>query len=240
MIRAILFDMGGTLDGDGQHWLDRFARLYEEAGAMLPRERVRAAFDHAERCTAADAAMAVAHLDAMVDRHLTWQLEYLCDEGVIAIDQRPRLRAWMLPRFTAPMRAAGNANVPLLASLKAQGFELGVVSNACGNVDRLCDDLGYSSYLSVVIDSHRVGVAKPDPAIFQLAANRLGVPPTAIVMVGDSYERDMVPAKSIGMTTAWLPGTTAQSSGDRGAADVVLQRLADLPTAIDLRSRTVA
>ena len=40
MIRAVLFDMGGTLDGDGVHWLDRFARLYAEAGVTLPRERL--------------------------------------------------------------------------------------------------------------------------------------------------------------------------------------------------------
>jgi FMN phosphatase YigB (HAD superfamily) len=240
MIRAILFDMGGTLDGDGQPWLDRFAGLYEEAGAKLPREIVRAAFDHAERCMAADASMAVSHLDEMIDRHLGWQLDRLCVTGSIADSQRRDLEAWMLPRFIAPIRAAGIANAPLLADLKAQGFQLGVVSNACGNVDRLCDDLGYSRYLSFVIDSHRVGIAKPDPAIYRLAVDRLGLPPAVIMMVGDSFERDMVPAKAIGMTTAWLRGTGGRSDWATGAVDVVLERLADLRTAVALQSRTVA
>ena len=49
MIRAILFDMGGTLDGDGLHWLERFLALYEAFGVELPRESIRDAFDEAER-----------------------------------------------------------------------------------------------------------------------------------------------------------------------------------------------
>ena len=39
MIRAILFDMGGTLDGDGVHWLDRFEILYARAGVAVAARR---------------------------------------------------------------------------------------------------------------------------------------------------------------------------------------------------------
>ena len=49
MIRTILFDMGGTLDGDGLHWLERFVALYRDFGVELPRETIREAFDEAER-----------------------------------------------------------------------------------------------------------------------------------------------------------------------------------------------
>ena len=45
MIRAILFDMGGTLDGDGQHWQDRFIALYRSFGIELPRQTIGDAFD---------------------------------------------------------------------------------------------------------------------------------------------------------------------------------------------------
>ena len=38
MIRAIFFDMGGTLDGDGLHWLERFLALYKAFGVDLSRE----------------------------------------------------------------------------------------------------------------------------------------------------------------------------------------------------------
>ncbi len=49
MYRAILFDMGGTLDGDGLHWLDRFVASYAEEGLVLGRDTIRAAFDEADR-----------------------------------------------------------------------------------------------------------------------------------------------------------------------------------------------
>ena len=75
--QAILFDMGGTLDGDGLHWLDHFETLYARAGIALPREIRRAAFDEAERRAAVDEEIAHARLADMIDRHVAWQFEFL-------------------------------------------------------------------------------------------------------------------------------------------------------------------
>src|SRR5436190_10446082 len=198
MIRAVLFDMGGTLDGDAGHWLDRFAALYADVGLSLPRERVRSAFDDAERRAAVDDVIATANLNVMVDRHVAWQLAYLAAD--------PEVRQAIVDRFVAPVRAAAVDNVRMLAELSARGLKLGVVSNGCGNVDVLCADLGYAPYLSAIVDSRRVGLYKPDPAIFIFAAARIGVPAATTMMVGDSFDRDIRPAKSAGMTTAWLEG----------------------------------
>jgi FMN phosphatase YigB (HAD superfamily) len=176
---AVLFDMGGTLDGDGLHWLNRFDGLYAEAGLPLPRERLRAAFDDAERRAAVDESMATAHLDAMVDQHVAWQLAYL------DLDP-PALRQVIVERFAAAVRATAARNVRMLADLAARGFKLGVVSNGCGNVDVLCGDLGYAPHLTAIVDSRRAGLYKPDPAIFIHAAARVGVAPANTLMVGDS------------------------------------------------------
>src|SRR5713101_4944747 len=84
-LRAICFDYGGTLDGPADHWLDRFARLYEEAGLTLAFDRVRDAFDHATRCAYADARVAHMGLQALIDFHVARQLEQLgVDDGAIA------------------------------------------------------------------------------------------------------------------------------------------------------------
>src|SRR5437899_1375099 len=198
MIRALLFDMGGTLDGDGLHWLDRFAALYAEAGVQLPRDRIRAAFDEAERRAAVDDAIATSHLDAMVSRHVAWQLAHLG----LTLPGAP-----IVDRFVAPIRRAAADNVRVLSQLSGRGLKLGVVSNGCGNVDLLCGDLGYAPYLSAVVDSRRVGLYKPDHAIFIYAAPMLGVAPAHVLMVGDSLDRDIRPARSAGMATAWLEGT---------------------------------
>src|SRR5581483_4646242 len=218
MLRALLFDMGGTLDGDGLHWLDRFVRLYADAGLELPRERVRAAFDAAERRAAVDEAIAGAGLTAMVAQHVAWQLEEL------SLD-RPELHAVIVDRFVDAVRASASTNARLLAGLAARGLKLGVVSNGCGNVGVLCEELGYAPSLATVVDSRRVGLFKPDPAIFLYASSLLGVPAADTMMVGDSFDRDIRPAKGAGMATAWLEGPESRECPDPSLVDVRLRRL---------------
>jgi len=224
MPRAILFDMGGTLDG-GVHWLNRFAALYAESGLDPSRARLRAAFDEAERFSAVDDVMMTCGLDAMVDRHVMWQLAHLGADR--------SLRSTIVERFVTSVRHAAAENVPMLAALAERGLKLGVVSNGCGNVDVLCADLGYASYLSDIVDSRRVGLYKPDPAIFIFAAARLGLPARSIMMVGDSFDRDIRPARSSGMTTAWLADDASDECPDPSLVDVRLQRLSDLPAVLE-------
>ena len=248
MIRALLFDMGGTLDGDGVHWLDRFDQSYAAVGLTVPRDDLRAAFDEAERRASTDDQMGVAGFEAMVARHLDWQLEYLssCQELAPACaawhspEVRRRVASDVQRRFVEPVRRAVAANVGLLAELKARGFVLGVVSNGCGNVDRLCDDFGYTRFLSTIVDSRRVGLQKPDPAIYQYAVGQLGLPPSAIMMIGDSFERDIRPAASIGMRTAWLQGAGNRPCPDPALVDVRLDALGDLLRALEAPARTFA
>ena len=222
MVRAILFDMGGTLDGDGQHWLERFLVLYRDFGIDLPREKIRRAFDEAERRATTDEAMASADLGGMVQLHVKWQLADLRLPD-------PALEEHLVSGFLGPVRRAVSDNVRLLAELRTRDFILGVVSNGCGNVERLCADFGYTPYLSIIVDSRCVGVSKPDPAIFVYAAEKLRLDPGEIMMVGDSFERDVRPAKKIGMKTAWLEGPEPRDCPDPSLVDLRLRRLAELP-----------
>jgi putative hydrolase of the HAD superfamily len=225
MIQTILFDMGGTLDGDGTHWLERFLDLYRSRGVNLPRESIRAAFDEAERKSAVDERILTLDFARMVDLHVQWQLTHL---GLM----KPELRQHLVAGFIGPVHEATARNTKLLAGLAQQGFKLGVVSNGCGNVDRLCADFGYTPFLSIIVDSRRVGLFKPDPAIFQYAADQLGGDPATMLMIGDSFDRDVVPAKKIGMQTAWLEGPVMRECPDPTLADLRLQRLGDLPVAL--------
>ena len=228
MIRAILFDMGGTLDGDGQHWLDRFVALYRAAGVTLPRATLRGAFDEAERRANIDPTTASADFQQMIELHVKWQLSHLGRTN-------DRLEQDLIAGFIESVRKALAGNVRLLAELVERGFELGVVSNGCGNVDKLCADFGYSPFLSAIVDSRCVGVCKPDPAIFVLAAEKVGREPGEIMMVGDSFERDIVPAKKIGMKTAWLEGVEPRDCPKPSLVDLRLRVLADLRSAPILR-----
>jgi putative hydrolase of the HAD superfamily len=225
MIRAILFDLGGTLDGDGLHWLDRFLVLYRSFGVELPRDTIREAFDEAERRSALDETIATANLAQMVGLHVQWQLAHL---GLT----QPDLERHLVDGFIGPVREAVAGNVPLLATLAKRGFELGVVSNGCGNVEVLCADFGYTPFLSIIVDSRRVGLFKPDPAIFRHAAEKLGGDPGTMLMVGDSFDRDMRPAKMVGIRTAWLEGAAPRPCPEPSLVDFRLRRLDDLPAAL--------
>ncbi|MEY2489927.1 MAG: putative hydrolase of the superfamily [Verrucomicrobiota bacterium] len=233
VIRAILFDMGGTLDGDGVHWLDRFVTLYRDFGAELPRAAIRGAFDEAERRSMLDDEIASSDLAPMIALHVRWQLAHL---GL----KEPKLERHLIDGFVEPVRAAAVANAQLLESLFARGLKLGVVSNGCGNVEKLCADFGYKPYLSIIVDSRRVGLFKPEPAIFTYAAEKLGGDPGAMMMVGDSFDRDVRPAKKAGMKTAWLRGAEAQECPDSALVDVHLSKLADLPAALSSASLALA
>lgn len=225
MIRAIFFDMGGTLDGDGLHWLDRFRTLYRDFGAEFPDDAIRRAFDEAERRSSLDESIASADLARMIELHVGWQLAHL---GL----KEPRLERHLIDGFIGPVREAAVANAQLLAGLVERGFALGVISNGCGNVGKLCADLGYNRFLTVIVDSRRVGLFKPDPAIFRHAAEELGGDPGEMMMVGDSFERDVRPARKAGMKTAWLEGMIPRECPERRLLDLHLRKLADLPAAL--------
>jgi putative hydrolase of the HAD superfamily len=169
----------------------------------------------------------------MIGLHVKWQLAHL---GL----QDPALERHLAEGFITPVREAAADNAKLLASLVERGFQLGVVSNGCGNVEKLCADFGYAPFLSLIVDSRHVGLFKPDPAIFSHAAQKLGGDPATILMVGDSFERDVVPAKKAGLKTAWLEGPVSRDCPDPSLVDVHLRKLADLPDALDTVSPAFA
>jgi putative hydrolase of the HAD superfamily len=94
-----------------------------------------------------------------------------------------------------------------LAALKARGLRLAVVSNADGSVeaqlaaDGICQvGPGPGVDVDAVLDSSVVGVAKPDPRIFELALQRLGVAPEQAIHVGDTPAADVDGAAAAGVT----------------------------------------
>jgi putative hydrolase of the HAD superfamily len=88
----------------------------------------------------------------------------------------------------------------IAATLKRRGYRLGVVSNAEGRVARDLDSAGYDGIFETVVDSHVVGVEKPDPEIFRIALERLGARPETAVFLGDVPSVDVVGARAAGLT----------------------------------------
>jgi putative hydrolase of the HAD superfamily len=95
----------------------------------------------------------------------------------------------------------------LVAELAARQVPVGIISNSEGHLAELVEELGYGALFPVIIDSGRVGVDKPNPRIFQLASEALGVPLAEIVHVGDAWEADVLGARAVGARAVWYAPT---------------------------------
>ena len=217
-IDGILFDLGGTLDGPGRPWVDRFVAAYREAGVAVPAERLRDACHAGTRAAYAEPSIAGYDLRATVAVHVGAQLAHL---GVTNPDGARRI----VDLFVGSTMAALDESRAVLERL-ARRYALGVVSNYYGNADRVLTDAGMGDLLTVVVDSSVCGLRKPDPAIFALAVARLGVQAQRALFVGDSLAQDIVPARTAGLRTALVigPGAPPETS----PADACVRDLADV------------
>lgn len=116
----------------------------------------------------------------------------------------------------------------MMAHLRSRGLKLGIVTN--GETDfqqRHLDALELPAQVDAILISQKEGLRKPDPALFTLAAERLGVAPTACLFVGDHPQNDIHGAQGVGMSTVWFPNSVAwMDEYDR--ADYEIACLSDL------------
>jgi putative hydrolase of the HAD superfamily len=139
-------------------------------------------------------------VDRVVARELGVAAESLDDAAHpvgMAYDGRP----WV------PTPGAAEA----LLTLQIAGYSLAVVSNASSSMEvqlaehAICSTNGdTSANVAVVIDSAVVGVEKPDPAIFHLALDALGLAPERCLYVGDTVYFDVNGARAAGLHAVHL------------------------------------
>jgi putative hydrolase of the HAD superfamily len=108
-----------------------------------------------------------------------------------------------------------------LAAIAKTGVRLGVVSNAEGTVEARLAELaicqvgaGAGVSVEVVIDSHVVGVEKPDPAIFGFALRAMDLDPARCLYLGDSVRIDVAGSSAAGLSPVLV---TPEPSARHGA-----------------------
>jgi putative hydrolase of the HAD superfamily len=214
---AILFDFGGTLDGDGVRWAVRFHEAYRAAGGALPLEPFEIHFRRTDAELAEVAGIRAMGFRQMVEAQARLLVRRVPDGASVDPDR-------IAERFHAEALEAIRRNRILLASLGDR--PLGIVSNFTGNLDRCLEELELSSLFGVTCDSAVVGCTKPDAAIFRVALSALGVDPADAWMVGDNFEADVRPAAALGMRTCWIAPAERPVPAD-GVATMRAARLAD-------------
>jgi putative hydrolase of the HAD superfamily len=80
-----------------------------------------------------------------------------------------------------------------------QQYEIAVISNADGRIDRVLSRCGICDCFQSITDSGTVGHEKPHPAIFAAALQKMKADPAQSLYVGDVYSVDYVGARNAGM-----------------------------------------
>lgn len=126
---------------------------------------------------------------------------------------------------SAPSEIDGASDTVL--ALKRSGLKLGLLSDIWSpyyaGVERALPDV--IRVADAIVLSCRTGHRKPEPANFEQVLSELAVEPREAVMVGDTYEHDILPAIRLGMRTVWV-----LARPEREAASVIKALNGDLPT----------
>ncbi len=118
-------------------------------------------------------------------------------------------------------------SLPCLKALQGRGI-LGLITNGEGKQQwSKVRKLGLESFLSHVIISREVDCAKPQKAIFELAAKRAQADIRECVYVGDRLETDAIASQEAGMRGIWLDRKNRWNGGEVGTP--VIRGLAELP-----------
>lgn len=120
-------------------------------------------------------------------------------------------------------------NRQVLEHLKQAGYPMVLVSNFYGNINQVLKDAEIDGYFKEVIESAVVGVRKPNPAIFALGVCALDLPASQVLVVGDTYGKDIIPAHKLGCHTLWIKGLQwEEKKVDESIPDGIIKKLSEM------------
>lgn len=231
-IKGIIFDYGGTIDSGGDHWSEVIWDAYTRAGVAVDKATFREAYVYAERELARTLHILPHHnfhdlLDIKMQIELTW----LSENGHFPPAQVQTMARTVAQICYDTARSWIEKARPVLDNLHSR-FPLVLVSNFYGNVESVLRDFRLDHYFKKIIESAVVGVRKPDPAIFRLGVEALSLPPQEVLVIGDSYRKDIVPAESLGCKVLWIKGKGWTPEEDAQLHPNIISSLGDVLDAL--------
>lgn len=217
MVRGYIFDYGGTLDTGGHHWGKVIWHAYERQQVPVTEQAFREAYVHAERTLGKNPIIQPDFtFKRTLQEKIRIELEYL---GMMDY-----VDAVVYDIYSHTLEETQRSREVLL-QLKER-YPMVLVSNFYGNIATVLKEFGLDGIFLHIIESAVVGVRKPDPRIFSLGVEALGLSSEEVVVVGDSMDKDIVPAKSIGCQTIWFKGEGwTDDPVDERMADKIITKL---------------
>ena len=220
MLKGYIFDYGGTLDTGGQHWGKVIWHAYERQQVPVTEEAFREAYVHAERTLGKNPIIQPNFtFRRTLEEKIRIELEFL---GL------PQYQQTVVDDLYAITCAETAKSREVLLQLKQQ-YPMVLVSNFYGNIATVLKEFKLDGIFDTIIESAVVGVRKPDPQIFTLGVEALGMRPDEVVVVGDSMDKDIIPASKAGCHTVWFKGEGwTNDPVDESAAEKVITDLTQI------------
>ena len=116
----------------------------------------------------------------------------------------------------------------ILRELKKTNLHVGIISDIDKDFQEFQFKIfGISEIFDSITTSEEVQSYKPESKIFQVALNKAGCRGEESIIIGDSYKKDIVGGKNMGMTTIWI-NKFSESNTDNNKADFIIKDLKDI------------
>lgn len=205
-IKGVIFDYGGTLDTGGDHWSEVIWDAWQKAGVATDKQTFRDAYVYAERELARTLHILPHHdFHDLLRIKIDIELQWLANQEKFPPEQIAPYAEKIAKLCYESAKASVERAKPVLDTLKAH-WPMVLVSNFYGNIETVLKDFGLDGYFDKIIESAVVGVRKPDPRIFELGVEALGLKPEEVVVFGDSLRKDIEPSLKAGCQAIWLKG----------------------------------
>ena len=245
MIRAVFWDIGDTLMNEDHLRCCIYQRLHAVLSAEGVEMSLPEMLEEREQCILAgekSAHYAIARKFLSQERYEIWKqetLRYVAGEGRDTVHPVPGARE-------------------ALAAVKPR--KNGIIADQPRTAVNTLERYGLRDMFNTVALNTEVGISKPDPGLFQWALDSTGVRGEEAVMVGNRYDVDIAPAKSLGMRTilcylsperkGWQPQTSIETAYQASLVrrpnwptkphdacetpDAVVHSLHEVPSVIDI------
>ena len=252
-IKGMIFDYGGTLDTAGCHWGKMLWHAYERQQVPITEQQFRDAYVFAERTLGRNP---IIKPDDTFRRTLSTkirlEMEHLCTQGAwdASEDDFKQKHQAVLDDLYGEVKRITAHSAEVLTELHKR-FPMVLVSNFYGNIACVLREFGLEKFFLDIVESAVVGIRKPDPKIFtlgieslnthlsspnsqhpsspQLGGARGAFASQEILVVGDSFYKDIVPAQKAGCKTAWFKGEGwTEETYDETIPDLIINDLKEL------------
>ena len=217
-LKGYIFDYGGTLDTGGCHWGKVLWHGWQHAGVPVTEAQFRKAYVYAERTLGKTPIIQPDYTFRQ-----TLETKVRLELGYLGVDGYADAIVDNIYKETRHRTAHSREVLQQLQLPKV------LVSNFYGNIATVLREYGLDSIFETIVESAVVGIRKPDPRIFTLGVEALGLQPGEVVVVGDSIDKDIIPARAAGCQTVWIRGEQwTDDAVDESIADRIIDDLSEL------------